>query len=213
MKLICKILLPLFTFLGVGLISLLYLFPKSILMDKALTQAGVYLIPASVKEGLTEVVMKEVRVFRGNEELGKLDRAVLRLGLGGVSSYLACGKGEGRLGVSWGGDLRAEFKDFSCVSVIGSLNGKLRVEEGVFGKVSVKGLKVQGADVESIDLEFNGKTFKGDITYMGMKLSGGGELRLRRERLEDSEINATFKGSLGNLVIRGKLKSPQIRVR
>ena len=213
MKLICKILLPLFAFLGIGLISLLNLLPKSILLDRALTQAGVYLIPSSVKEGITDVVMKEVRVFRGNEELGKVDKAVLRLGFGGVRSRFVCGKGEGSVGLSWSGVVRAKFRDFACLSYVGSLSGDLKIAGGVFGKVSIKGLKVQGVDVESLRLEFSGKTFKGDITYMGMKLSGGGELRLKRDKLEDSEINATFKGSLGNLIIRGKLKNPQVRVR
>jgi len=47
-------------------------------------------MPESVKEGLTEVVMKRVRVFLRNEEIAKLDRVSVGLGVGSLSSSFLC---------------------------------------------------------------------------------------------------------------------------
>ena len=97
---------------------------------------------------------------------------------------------------------------------MGRMDGDIRLEEGkIFGKVYLRKLEIKGIDVDSIDLKFKGRRFEGSIEYRGMKLKGGGDIRLKPTKLEDSELNAVFRGSVGRFTLKGKLGNLNIQLR
>ena len=106
------------------------------------------------------------------------------------------------------------MRNLKCLERIDFIEGNLRLKEGrLFGRVSMRGLGLRGLKVDRLSLEFKGGRFEGTVESGGMELRGGGTLRLRLDRLEDSEVNALFKGKIGSLSVKGKLKSPSVQLR
>ena len=211
---ISKLLLLTLASLVISSILVFFSLPKSVILDRFLTTKGIGLIPERVREGTFRVEFEKVRVFFKNELVSRLDSLGVYLKPAGLGVLAVCGEGYLKGHVSLLGDLSAEAKGFECLEMAGKVYGNVRLEESrLFGRVSLENLDLKGIKVDRVDLEFKGDRFDGNVEYSGMKLRGGGSLRLNPSRLEDSEINAVFRGDLGRLVLKGRLGSPSVQLR
>jgi len=82
----------------------------------------------------------------------------------------------------------------NCIRGVEEIAGKLVLEEGLRGRISLRGVSFRGLELSALDLEFEGERFRGTLSYMGMELRGGGRIRVNREDLLSSEVSARFRG-------------------
>ncbi len=212
-KTFIEALLVLGVFIVVGGASFLQALPKSLLLDRLLSKRDIHILADRVKEGPLWIEMENLRLFLQSMEVITLDRLKLYLGIGGIGFSAGCGKGKTEGNLSYLGMLEVTFKEFSCVKFIGKIEGKLLVGDVIRGNLSLEKVKFENIEVESARFRFLGKNFEGNIQAMGMNLLGGGSIKLVRGNPLASEIEASFKGALGNLIVRGKLQKPSVQFR
>lgn len=208
-----KVLLSLLIlFLLTGLV-LIFAFPKSVFMDRLLTERGVYLLPSRVEEGIAHVSFEDLKVFFRNEPIGRFNRARVGLSPTGVNLSAICGNG--RINARFGiGSLRLDLSSADCFEHVGTASGKLELKENKLrGRLVVRDLVMKNLRIDSLKLTFKGRNFDGEIGYMGMKLVGGGTLKIDPRNIENTEINAEFRGSVGKLIVKGKLTNISVRLR
>ena len=186
--------------------------PKGVLVDRLLTEKGVDLIAREVREDLDGIDLRNVRIFLNSKELASFERLSLRIGFGGLELRGSCGSGHARLAVSWSGGGSFLAEKLGCVRGVEEVRGKLSLEEGIRGKLSLRGVSFRGVELSALDLTFEGKRFRGTLNYMGMELSGGGRIQLNRKDLLSSEVSARFSGDVGTLVVSGKLRSLRAQI-
>ncbi len=211
---ISKALILILSFLVLLSIFLLSALPKSLLLDRFLTKRGISLIPEKVEEDLLGVSFRNVKIFVRNDPLAMFDILELKLRPIGLSLSARCGEGSLEGHFSFWGSISLRMRSLRCLESVDLLEGDLMLGgEGLFGRVSVQGLGLRGFRVDKLNLDFKGSRFEGAVESGGMRLEGGGTFRLRLDRLEDSEVNALFKGKIGSLSIKGRLKSPSVQMR
>ncbi len=211
---ISKALIVVFIFLITSSLLLLSAVPKAILLDKFLSGNGVNLIPEKVEEDLFGISFRKAKLFIGNELWAELDLIRLRLRPSGLILYALCGEGYLRGKISPTGNVSMEAGNFRCIKGIGELGGRIRLRENkIFGKVLFKELDLRSVRVDGVKLEFKGERFEGEIDYAGMKLKGGGTLKINAKKFEDTELNALFKGDLGRLLLKGKIRNLSVQLR
>ncbi|RLJ71472.1 hypothetical protein BCF55_1774 [Hydrogenivirga caldilitoris] len=204
---IFKLTLLTFLTLSVMSVALLFAIPKAILLDRFLSGHGVYIFPNRVEEGFLSVYLENLKVFYRNQPLGSFAKTRLSFEPVGLSLSAVCGSGKisALLGFR---RLRAEFNSADCLKGIGLVSGNLELEGNKLkGTLSVRRFVAKGFKIDAMNLYFKGKSFDGDIEYMGIKLNGGGMLKLNLQNLLASELSGEFKGSLGSLLIRGRLNN------
>ena len=214
MRTISKLILTVFIFILLLLLSGLYGIPKAVIIDRLLMERGIYLLAGKVRETPLSIELEKARIFLRDEELGRFEKLKLSLRPFALNITGKCRKGVFSSTLSAGGDLEIKLRNLDCVKRVQSASGKLKIEgDKIFGNIEVKGLKVPGASIDSANFEFKGQDFKGKITYLGMTLTGGGKVKINPKNLRESTIDARFQGKLGNLVVRGTLGNISVRAR
>jgi len=209
---IFNLILLLSAFCASFLLGLLYAIPKAVAVDRALMGEGVHLIGRGVREDLLGVSLESVRLFRGSEEIGLLEVLSLKLQPDGLRIRGACGSGYTVAHVDWSGSASIVAENFRCLRRVEEISGRLRLDGGVAGRLTLKKVSLKGVELQTLDLRFKGESFTGKLTYMGMELEGEGKIRLERENLLSSKLNARFRGALGTLVVSGRLRSLRVQI-
>lgn len=207
---IFKVFIFLLVTITIFLVSLLFAVPKSVLLDKLLSQRNVHLFADRVEEGALGFSLEGVRVLYGSMSVFRFDRLSLGLYPVGVKMLGTCEGGS--LLARMSGSLSLEIKNFTCSGLVKRAEGRLVISEGVRGRLRLEGLSLRGVSVDAIELEFTGESFKGVIDYAGMTLTGGGRIKLKKE-LANSSLDASFRGNLGTLTLKGTLKNISVQLR
>jgi hypothetical protein len=210
---ISKISLLLILFILTLSVGLLVATPKAVLLDKSLNRVGINLLAQKVNEQLFAVSLEEVEVFYRNLRLAELDRLSFELTLTGLRLSGFCGNGSVLSRLGWSGVLEIHMKRFKCSELFQEAEGKIELKKDIWGNLHLRGLKLRGFEIEEVKLSFKGKSFEGSLTYGGMTFTGGGSLELSRENIRSSRINATFRGELGQIVLRGSLSNISAELR
>ncbi len=199
----------------ISFLTVLFSFPKALLIDRFLMERGIHLIASRAEEGLTDVSLENVRVFYGKEEVARFGKLELRIGLLGLEVEGKCNGGRGKLNLGYlNRDLEVDLKSLRCLRRVGEVNGKLLISDGSLkGDLSVSDLRLEGLKIASLRLRFMGRNFEGDIDYMGMNLRGGGSLKLDLNKPENSSLRASFRGEIGTLLVEGKLSKISVQLR
>ncbi len=205
-------LIPFFLFLT--FLFLLYSLPKAVVLDSLLSRFGLSLLAQRVEERTFTVLFEGVSLYRGGERLAQMEKLSLSITPLGISLSGRCGGGSLALRLRWRRELELHLKRATCISGFRSLEGKIRLSEGsVWGRLKAKGVELRGLNLDSADLDFEGESFKGRLLYGGMELRGGGRLRLNLKNPDRTYVDASFKGSLGTVHLRGRLSSISVQMR
>ncbi len=206
-----KIFSLLFLFLLLCGVALLWTVPKAVLLDLALAKANIFLLPREVKEGPLWVRFSDARVFFRGKEVSQVKTLSLDMSLQGLKLKALC-SGSLQALVKISGGVEAALSNFDCLKDVSSIGGSIRLKEDkLFGKIYIRGIKVQGVEIESLSLDFKGERFRGTIRAMGMVFEGGGTFKLNKANLEKSSVSAQFSGKLGRIVLSGSLSNPSVR--
>ncbi len=183
--------------------------PKFLLLDKALSKSGLYLTAEKVEEGLTYINLKKVNIYDQNSKLVRFDSLRLFLSTSGVDILGVC---EGRsLHLNWlFGIKRLKAQDISCLKDMESLSAELSFADGIFGKVQVKGLSLEGIKVESLSLDMRGRVFTARAKVMGFELLGDGQIVFNPSDPLKSKINGQLSGGGMSLTLSGTLERLQV---
>ena len=212
--LIYRIPLVILIFVFSSLLALFVLIPKSIVLDRLLMDRGVVLISERVRESLFGIRFERVLLFFNGELEANPDLLALELKPTALILSARCGKGYLRGSVSLSGDALLRAKSFGCLKRARNVDGELKLEgDRLLGRLFLEGVDAGGFSIDRISLLFKGRKFDGEVDYGKIKLTGGGDIKLKPGKLDDSEINAVFRGIMGSLVIRGKLGNLSVQFR
>ncbi len=203
------ILKALFVVFFIVLLTLLTL-PKFLLLDKALSKGGLYLTAEKVEEGLTYISLKKVNLYDQSSRLVAFDSLRMFLSTSGVHILGVCEGGS--IHLNWFfGIKRLKAQDFSCLKDVESLSAELSFTDGVFGKVQVKGLSLEGMKVESLSLDMRGRVFTARAKVMGFELLGDGQIVFNPSDPLRSKINGQLSGGGMSFSLSGTLERLQLR--
>ncbi|WP_457600032.1 hypothetical protein [Hydrogenivirga sp.] len=191
----------------------LFAVPKAVVLDRVLSEQGLHLMAGRVEEGVLSLSFERFRLYSRGTEILNLDKLGMALSPSGLRMSGTCAEGRLYLSVGWDRSLKLELKDFRCSPFFEEAEGNLRLSEGIFGRLRLVGIEGRGIRIDSASLDFRGENFNGDIVYAGMTLTGGGRIRLDRENPENTLIDASFKGSIGTVVVKGTLKNISVQLR
>jgi len=135
------------------------------------------------------------------------------VGINGLQLSGYCPSGHIEAHVSLNGNLDLKLDKVECLKIAKELNGNIRYGDSLYGSITAKGVTVRGVNIDSIELNFRGESFEGKIVYMGTILKGGGKIKLNPENIENSRISAQFKGSVGTLLVKGRLSNISAQIR
>lgn len=186
--------------------------PKGALIDRFLAKKGIGMMVREAREDLAGIAFRDVRLFLNSEELASFASLRLQVGIGGLELEGSCGSGRARIEMDWFGTGSFSADRLNCIRGVEEIAGKLVLEEGLRGRISLRGVSFRGLELSALDLEFEGERFRGTLSYMGMELRGGGRIRVNREDLLSSEVSARFRGDVGTLVLSGKLRSLRAQI-
>ncbi|MEN3028083.1 MAG: hypothetical protein ABDH29_02435, partial [Aquificaceae bacterium] len=204
---------PLLFYLSVVFIALLLLlfltFPKFLFLDRKLSEAGLYLVADRVEEGLTGVSLTNVKLYDQHSRLIGFDRLGISLGFLKLRVFGLCeGKNLYMELSPW--SKRLETESFTCLSGVDSLSADLLVKDGIYGKVSMKGLRLQDMKLEELSLELRGRVFRARAKLMGFELVGDGQVVFKTSDPLRSGINGQVSGGGMRFVLSGTLERPQL---
>ncbi len=196
-----------FLFLLLVLLVLLT-FPKFLLLERELAKAGLYLTAREVKEDIRGITLKEVNLYDKSSKLARFDSLRIDLRPFGVGISALCeGKG---FWLDWSiTSKRLKAQDFTCFSVAESISADLVIKEGLYGKMWLKGIRVQDTKVEELSLEMKGRVFTAKAKVMGFELVGDGQVVFNPSNFLESKINGRLSGGM-NLTISGTLEKIQL---
>ncbi|MCS7261998.1 MAG: hypothetical protein N3C13_04970 [Aquificaceae bacterium] len=184
-------------------------FPKFLFVDRKLSQAGLYLLADRVEEGLTGLSLTKVRLYDQQSKLATFDKLEISLRFLKIMVVGLCeGKSLRAELYPWSMSLNTE--SFTCLSGTDSLSANLSVRKGLYGKMSMKGLKFQDTKIDELSLELRGRVFRAKVKMMGFELVGDGQLVFKPSDPLRSGINGQVSGGGMKLVLSGTLERPQL---
>lgn len=202
-------LLAVIIFAGVGIVSL----PKALLIDRMLSERGVYLMAEDVREDLTGVTFGGVRLFVEDGQVAVFDSVRVGLRRWGIGIEALCGDG-GIYALAGYGEVKLRAISVKCLSSVGELEADLTLkDEEMRGKLHLKGIEAGGLEADRVELFFEGDSFRGTIERGDLRFEGGGTFRLNLRDIWKSRVKASFRGDLGKIVVEGELKNPRFRLR
>lgn len=196
-----------------GIFVLLATFPKFLFIDRLLMENDVFLLADSVKEGLFEINLKNAKVYSQNKLILKDSNLSLKLTPSGIKNTINCEGKTSELELSFSKDFQANFSGFHCLTVASEIDGKIYTKDGVYGKLLLKGIKAEGRNINSLELDFKGKTFFFKANIDGINIDGSGNLAYDKNNPANTKINAVASSVGFNVVISGSLLNPQINLR
>lgn len=184
-------------------------FPKFLFLDRELSKRNLYLTAEKVEEGITEIGLTGVNLYDQRLRLIKFDRLRVSFGLFKVSLYGLCdGKA---LRLEWSPFYTSLKGDgFNCLHGVEELSVDLLAKEGLYGRLSMKGIKVQDIKLDDLSLEMRGRVFTARAKLMGMELVGDGQIVFKANDPLKSSLNGQVSGSGMRFSISGTLERPQI---
>ncbi|NPB07661.1 MAG: hypothetical protein GXN96_01880 [Aquificae bacterium] len=199
---------------GVALIlSLLFLgaflfagLPKFLLLERELLKREIFTTARKVKENWREIELLGGRVFFRGEEVLSFDRALFSF-VPLPRLVLYCGKEVLRAEFFPSGSLNLESDGFGCFKSFRIKKLELRVGEGIEGRLEVS------QDFQEVLLTFRGRSFEGELRYMGMVFKGSGVVELRKDDLLKSKVNGEFRGNGRTVILSGTLERLTVRLR
>lgn len=198
-----------FALLVTILLLLFFTFPKFLFLDRKLSEAGLYLVADKVEEGLTWVSLSRVEVYDQRSRLVSFDRLKISIGFLKLRVIGLCeGKNLSMEFSLWSKSIKTEA--FTCLSGVNSLSADLLVKDGVYGKVSMKGMELQNMKLEELSFELRGRVFRARARLMGFELVGDGQLVFKPSDPLRSGINGQVSGGGMKFVISGTLERPQL---
>jgi len=183
----------LFLVLALFAVALLLYLPKYAAAEILFKNFQITPLVEEVDEELAVLTYRNGTLFL--PEGAKINFEKIQINLMPPSAELICkGKGEARL-LPAGKKLRVELNRLSCLSLAREVDGRLTINPKgeIFGRLNLKGVRIENLNVESANFTFNGNTFSGWIRAMGVELRGGGRIKLDPKR--GLYINATFEGN------------------
>ncbi len=209
MKKIFKILL--YSLIAViGFIFTFYLFvPKYIILDYLLSQKGIFLVPESVHERWDKIDLKKVSVYVMNEKEAYFDKLVAKVDVDAIRIIGECKGGYMALEIR---PFRYNIKSdkFGCLSRFSKVEGNVNIEgEEIRGKVLLEGFKIQGRNVEYIDISLNGDKVNAVMKIDGFDLKGSGRFKFNPDDPMSSRINLRIEGII-KATISGTVREPSV---
>ncbi|GEM_PF-2697708 len=195
------------------LVIVLYSFPKGIFVDRVLREKNIHLIASKVEETPLKIITENTKLFFKNRELGSFEKITAEFKPFSLYLKAVCKKGFLETVINLTGTINLQAENFSCLSDVKYLSGKLKINEGIKGNIVLKNINIKNFNAEKVELKFVGKEFRGKITYAGADFTGNGRFKLNKYNPLETEVNASFKGSLGNVSLSGKLQSLRIQIR
>lgn len=184
-------------------------FPKFLFVDRKLSQVGLYLLADRVEEGLTGLSLTKVRLYDQQSKLATFDKLEISLRFLKIRVVGLCEGKSLRVELyPWSMSLNTE--SFTCLSGTDSLSANLSVRKGLYGKMSMKGLKFQDTKIDELSLELRGRVFRAKVKMMGFELVGDGQLVFKPSDPLRSGINGQVSGGGMTLVLSGTLERPQL---
>jgi hypothetical protein len=190
---------------------LIFLIPKTILIDRFLSERGIFLLAEGVKEGVFSIELSSASVYYRNKKVVSFDRLRVRPLLGGLHLKGDCGKGYLGVLLSWGGDIEVNSEAFTCVEGVGEIKADLKITDLIKGKAKLKDIDTGIVTVDSVELLFKGKEFEGKVVYGKFEFVGRGRVKINRKDPMSSTVSAEFTGPVGKVVLRGTLANPRIQ--
>jgi len=190
-----------------------FTFPKFLIFDRLLLERKVFLLAQRVKENLLSLELFKGRVYFRDKEVIHFDFAKLSLGFLSIESEVRCGRKTSRAVYSFFGGLEVILREFTCSPFVKEVNGRLKVKEGVYGRIKLRGLKTNVVVLDEVNLNFKGKTFTGSVKYLGMELKGSGRISLNSKNLLMSRVDGEFRGGGLKIKVFGTIKNLSISAR
>lgn len=207
-------------YLGIILLSLIAAifvlfatFPKFLFIDRLLMENDVFLLADSVKEGLFDINIKNAKVYSQNKLFLKDSNLLLKITPSGIKTTITCEGKTSEITIFLSKDFQANLNSLTCLTVASDIDGKIHTKDGVHGKLLLKGIKAQGRNISSLELDFKGKTFFFKANIDGIGVDGSGNLDYDRNNPANTKINAVASAVGFNVVISGSLINPQINLR
>ncbi|MCX8076317.1 MAG: hypothetical protein N3C57_04715 [Aquificaceae bacterium] len=197
-----------FGFLAVLLFAL-FTFPKFLLLERILLKNNVYMTAESVEEGIASIALKRVNLYTQGSRFMYFDSLKLYLLPFKVVVNGLC---EGK-------ELRAELSIFSksvsaesfrCTSLADSLSASIRIKDGLYGTLSLKGINAQGFKIDELSIQLRGKVFTAKAKAMGFELLGDGQIDFKSSNFLQSKINGYISGAGLRFNLSGTLEKPQL---
>jgi len=199
----------LFFSLLLGLLSAGFLtfltFPRIPLAEHLLSQRKLYLLSEGAGEEAVKLFWKKGKLFYGEEELLRFDLLTLYL-LPRQRLEVLCGGKKLKVDYALGAFRSFYAEGFTCLKGAQKVEGSLEERGGLYGKLSLRGLEAGGFFLEAVELEFEGKRFKGSVKYGNLLLRGGGTLNLDPKNPLKSKVKALFEGGGVRLRVEGTLE-------
>jgi len=212
MKKIFKIFLYLFTLIVVSLLTLYLFLPKYIIIDYFLSEKGIFLIPESVHERWDKIDLKKVSVYLTDRKEAYFDKLVAKIDIDALRVIGECGKGRILLEIR-PSQYNVKAKDFTCLSRFEKVEGNVGITgEEIKGRVLLEGFKIQGKNVEYVDITLNGDKIDAIMKVDGFDLKGSGTFKFNPDDPMASTINVRIEGII-KAIISGTVRNPSVSLR
>jgi len=189
-----------------------FLFPIYPWSEKLTTQNGIFILSKAVKENLHGLTYYSGEIFYKNQKVGNF--STLSLKRFPIPSFQwKCEKGNASV-VPKFGFLKISFSRFGCILYAKSVSGNLKLlRREIYGKLTLKGVKIPNlpvGEINSLEINFQGKKFTAVTKVGGETVKGSGTLKFDLLKLNQAKIEATFSGAGFHFNLRGPLFNPQV---
>jgi len=204
---------PLIVGLIFALLLLFITFPKFLLIDKILSQKGIYMTAKSVQEKLFSIELKNVSFYDRNSKL--MDFEKINISIIPFSIKLTGKSSSGFVEINYyylKKQYNIKARQLKTLNLFTIQDADIDLGKDIKGNLTIKNLNSAGLKLETIILNFKGRTFNIKLQDRGIESSGSGIITIAKDII-DSQLNAEvlyggyriiFSGTLQNLKISPK---------
>lgn len=183
-------------------------FPKYLLLDNLLSSKGIFLFPKTVKEGLTSIELTSVSLYDKNSRIGRFEKIKVQLTPSGIK--LSGKDKKGFLEVSYNLLNRSysiKAKDLESFDRFSVEEAAIEIGNQIQGTLKVRGIKVTAISLDSVNIDFKGKTFEVEAKGDTVNSRGAGVIVVNNKNPFDSTLNGEIVDRGIKIIVSGTLKN------
>lgn len=200
-----------FYLLSVGVILLVLLIfvtiPKFIILDRILNKNGVYILPKSVKEGLLSIDLLDTTIYDKTSKIAKFEH--LKINLHPISVEINGRESTGYIKFNYNfikSAYKIKAKELNAFSAFTIRDAEMEIHREITGYLNIKNLKTYGANLEEINITFNGKNFYIQVLGKDFNSKGSGLIVINKNNPFESTLNGEIIDSKMKFILSGTLK-------
>lgn len=187
-----------------GLITL----PKFILIDNLLSKNGVFLLPKSVKEGLISLELGNVTIYDRQSKIAKFDK--IKITINPFNLHVEGKELQGFFDFTYSYFLKSysvRARNLENLEKFSISEADISVDSEIRGTLKVQKIKVSGASVDALDINFKGKTFEMEAKGEGISSKGSGIIVINKNNPFESNLNGEIVDKNFKVIVSGTLKN------